>query len=118
PRPRVETRTEEWRLGDEFSKDGLERTAGVAATGFPSRGLAVTDHRTRLMVAALGFLRLEGQRPAVLQALHRPARTNPSIETKEKRQRRPVSRVPDETRKDLPRHGLSRRGFCSNKGWL
>ena len=32
---------------------------------------AVTDHRARLMLATLGFLRLEGQQPPVLAALHR-----------------------------------------------
>ena len=30
-----------------------------------------TERRARLMLAALGFLRLEGQRPPGLQALHR-----------------------------------------------
>ena len=32
---------------------------------------AMTDHRARLMLATLGFLRLEGQQPPVLEALHR-----------------------------------------------
>ena len=31
----------------------------------------MTDQRTRLMLAALGFLRVQGQRPPILQALHR-----------------------------------------------
>src|SRR2546427_9568365 len=32
---------------------------------------AMTDHRARLMLATLGFLRLEGQQPPVLEALYR-----------------------------------------------
>ena len=32
---------------------------------------AMTDHRARLMLATPGFLRLEGQQPPVLEALHR-----------------------------------------------
>ena|SRR5437879_2844526 len=32
---------------------------------------AMTDHRARLMLATLGFLRLEGQLSPVLHALHR-----------------------------------------------
>jgi len=32
-----------------------------------SENATVTDRRARLMLAALGFLRLEGQRPPVLE---------------------------------------------------
>jgi hypothetical protein len=32
--------------------------------------IGLHDHRARLLLAALGFLRLEGSRPAVVQALH------------------------------------------------
>jgi hypothetical protein len=31
----------------------------------------MSDRRARLLLAALGFLRLEGERPAALEALHR-----------------------------------------------
>src|SRR5438445_4046549 len=37
----------------------------------PCHDSAVTDRRARPMLAALGFLRLEGERPPVLHALHR-----------------------------------------------